>query len=89
MTQITIGDQGRKGDGLDKAASLVGQAVAFLAEEAVPVVFPSYDQMSLPKKLAVTLAATLIPAALGTSAAVIIQHKGIGQRQRQRQGQRR
>ena len=51
------------------------KAVAFLAEEAVPVVFPSYDQMSLPKKLAVTLAATLIPAALGTSAAVIIQHR--------------
>ena len=26
MTQITIGDQGRKGDGLDKAANLVGQS---------------------------------------------------------------
>lgn len=88
MTQVTVSNQGREGDGLPKAVQLLGQAVSFVAEESVSVLFPEYEGMSLAKKIAISLAATVIPTALGTIGAVTLQHKNVGRRQRQGQGRK-
>lgn len=73
--QVSVSSQGREGDGPAKGLALLGQAAAFFAQECVDHVIPNFQRLPLYQKVAINLAATVIPVGFGIIGATVLSHQ--------------
>lgn len=72
---INVSFQAKEGEGLPRATQALGQAVSFLAGEAVTALIPRFRQLPLEQKVAINVAVATVPTLICTVAATVIAHK--------------